>query len=115
MGGQKMATNTILKCIIFEKNDNAWTSSLSILKNGSTATLFQIIAHEIVMSYYHPRDFDAEQPVLQHLPAMRRFKSYAGLSRAFRKFEYWLNDFETVSLLQADKQTEWKKTKIISL
>ena len=67
------------------------------------------------MSYYHPRDFDAEQPVLQHLPAMRRFKSYAGLSRAFRKFEYWLNDFETVSLLQADKQTEWEKTKIISL
>jgi len=85
------------------------------LKNGSTATLFQIIAHEIVMSYFHPRDFDAEQPVLKHLPAMRRVKSYAGLSRAFRKFEYWLNDFETVSLLQADKQTEWKKTKIISL
>jgi len=32
------------------------TSSLSILKNGSTAILFQIIAHGIAMSYFHPRD-----------------------------------------------------------
>ena len=35
-----------------------------------------------IMSYLHPRDFDTGQPVLQDLPAGRKFRSYVGLKKA---------------------------------
>lgn len=56
-----------------------------------------------VMSYFHPRDFDAEQPVLRHLPLHRKFKSYYGLKGAWRKFERWLDAEEWVSVGEAVK------------
>lgn len=68
-----------------------------------------------VMSYFHPRDFDYGQPMLPQLSIMRKFKSYYGLKGAYKKFEKWLNDFETISLFQADEKIDWEKTKIISL
>jgi hypothetical protein len=68
-----------------------------------------------VMSYFHPRDFDYGQPMLPQLSIMRKFKSYYGLKGAYKKFEKWLNDFETISLFQADEKIDWDKTKIISL
>lgn len=68
-----------------------------------------------VMSYFQPRDFDCGQPMLPQLPLMRKFKSYYGLKGSFLKFEKWLNDFETVSLLQADEKINWEEAKIISL
>jgi len=67
------------------------------------------------MSYFHPRDFDAGQPMLPQLPAMRKFKSYLGLKGAFNKFEKWLNDFETLSLREADARIEWEETKVVDL
>lgn len=68
-----------------------------------------------VMSYFHPRDFDYNQPMLPQLPLIRKFKSYYGLKGAFHKFERWLNDFETMSLLQADKIINWDKVKKINI
>lgn len=68
-----------------------------------------------VMSYFHPRDFDPDQPMLSQLPLIRIFKSYYGLRSSFHKLEQWLNDFETMSLLQADKIIDWDSTKIINL
>jgi len=68
-----------------------------------------------VMSYFHPRDFDYGQPMLHQLPLIRKFKSYYGLKGAFNKFDKWLTDFETISLLEAHDKIDWEKTKIISL
>jgi polysaccharide deacetylase family protein (PEP-CTERM system associated) len=68
-----------------------------------------------VMSYFHPRDFDYGQPMLKQLPLMRKFKSYYGLKRSFPKLRSWLTDFETISVLDASRQIDWNKTKIISL
>jgi len=68
-----------------------------------------------VIIYFLPRDFDTGQPMLPQLPAMRKFKSYVGLKGAFNKFNKWLNDFETLSLLEADARINWEETKIISL
>lgn len=70
---------------------------------------------DYVMSYFHPRDFDAGQPMLPQLPLMRKFKSYYGLKGSFTKFEKWIANFETLSLLEANKQIDWEQTKIISL
>ncbi len=70
---------------------------------------------DYVMSYFHPRDFDYEQPMLQQLPLMRKFKSYVGLKGAYPKLIQWINDFETMSLGEASQQIDWSKAKIISL
>lgn len=68
-----------------------------------------------VMSYFHPRDFDCEQPMLPQLPIMRKFKSYYGLKGAFKKFDRWTDDFKPISLMQANDIINWEETKIVSL
>lgn len=40
---------------------------------------------EYCMTYFHPRDFDPNQPVVKNLSLTRRFKSYVGLSGATNK------------------------------
>ncbi|MBN2636112.1 MAG: polysaccharide deacetylase family protein [Prolixibacteraceae bacterium] len=59
---------------------------------------------DYVMSYLHPRDFDAGQPVIKELSAFRKFKSYVGLKGATNKLEKWLTDFEFVDIGTAVKQ-----------
>jgi hypothetical protein len=66
------------------------------------------------MTYFHPRDFDPEQPVVKSLPILRKFKSYVGLKKSFRKFQHLLDDFEFVNIREADKQIEWDKSRIIN-
>ena len=68
-----------------------------------------------MMTYFHPRDFDPEQPVIDTLPLMRKFKSYVGLSTSFAKFQKLLNDFEFTSVEAANKLIDWNKTRIITL
>ncbi len=68
-----------------------------------------------VMSYFHPRDFDYEQPMLPQLPLMRKFKSYVGLKNSYPKLIKWVTDFELMSVGEAAKKTDWSKAKIISL
>lgn len=68
------------------------------------------IEADYLMTYFHPRDFDAEQPVIQSLPMMRKFKSYVGLKTAFRKFEKYLDDFDFINIEQADQIIDWNKT-----
>ena len=37
------------------------------------------------ISYIHPRDLDAGQPMFEGMPLVRRFKSYVGLKGAEKK------------------------------
>jgi len=48
---------------------------------------------EYTLTYFHPRDIDADQPVLETLPWLRRFKSYYGLSGCYSKLDRLLGDF----------------------
>lgn len=114
-----------------------------IFVNGCTIKEFPITVHEIVgrrivfsgggffrlfpyylikswseqsdylMTYFHPRDFDPEQPMVESLPMMRKFKSYVGLKTSFKKFQKYLDDFEFVSVEEADKRIDWVKAKTI--
>ena len=68
-----------------------------------------------VMTYFHPRDFDPDQPIIDSLPALRKFKSYVGLSKAFHKFQRLLNDFEFVSVEEADKLIDWNTVRVLKL
>lgn len=44
-------------------------------------------ASDYMMTYFHPRDFDRDQPKVQGLPMMRQFKSYVGIKGAWKKVE----------------------------
>ena len=45
----------------------------------------KFIRNEYLMTYFHPRDFDDQQPVLEGLSPIRRFKAYMGLKRSYYK------------------------------
>ena len=70
---------------------------------------------DYVMSYFHPRDFDYEQPLVPGLSLPRRFKSYVGLKKCKPKLERWLNDFDFIDLQEANKKVNWAKTPIVNL
>lgn len=67
-----------------------------------------------VMTYFHPRDFDPNQPLLAGLSGVRRFKSYVGLSHAFDKLQSLLNDFSFTDLTGADEMVDWENAKMLS-
>ncbi len=66
-----------------------------------------------VMTYFHPRDFDPDQPIISDLNFFRRFKSYVGLKGSLSKLELWTNDFKFVDLRTADKKIDWKNIKTV--
>lgn len=68
-----------------------------------------------VMSYLHPRDFDAEQPVIKELSLTRRFKSYVGLKGAKEKLENWLTDFEFLDVDTAVKTINWTEVPVVKI
>jgi polysaccharide deacetylase family protein (PEP-CTERM system associated) len=67
---------------------------------------------DYVMTYFHPRDFDAEQPVIQNLSKFRRFKSYYGLNSCFSKLEALLKEQEFVDIRTAVEMINWDNTEI---
>lgn len=68
-----------------------------------------------MMTYFHPRDFDVNQPVIETLPAMRRFKSYVGIKGAFTKFQRLLDHYEFYNVEQADEIMNWEIAPIVAL
>lgn len=70
---------------------------------------------DYLMSYIHPRDLDAGQPVIQDLSLLRRFRSYYGLKSAEAKLRQWLTDFDFVDLKTADSLIDWNTIDKINL
>jgi polysaccharide deacetylase family protein (PEP-CTERM system associated) len=68
-----------------------------------------------VMSYFHPRDFDHGQPIIEDLSIIRKVKSYIGLKQTEPKLIKWLTDFNFVDLKTAEKQIDWSKVIKIKL
>jgi len=69
---------------------------------------------DYVMTYFHPRDFDANQPMLD-LPFHRRFKSYVGLKGAYRKLDQWLGENKFIDMETAGKLINWDTAPIIEM
>ena len=67
------------------------------------------------MTYFHPRDFEPDQPYLPGLGAVRRFKSYYGLSRAEAKLRAILREFPFESVESAEKRVDWASTPVVRL
>jgi polysaccharide deacetylase family protein (PEP-CTERM system associated) len=68
-----------------------------------------------VMTYFHPRDFDAGQPVLAGLSVVRRFKSYNGLGGALGKLDALLRAFDFVDVRTAMRRVDWEKVPRLAL
>jgi len=68
-----------------------------------------------VMTYFHPRDFDPDQPILESLPMRRKFMSYTGLKKSFSKLNRLLNDHKFIALETAAGQIDWNETPVINL
>lgn len=69
---------------------------------------------DYLMTYFHPRDFDAKQPRLK-LPLHRHFKSYVGLSGAYAKFERWMAKNQFIDIESADKLINWGAAPSVSV
>lgn len=70
---------------------------------------------EYVMTYFHPRDFDPDQPVIKDLSRSRKFKTYVGLSSCMQKLEKWTSEFEFTDLQAADEYVDWLNAPVIKL
>lgn len=68
-----------------------------------------------IMSYLHPRDMDAGQPVIAGLSLMRKFKSYVGLKYAAIKFEKWITDFTFTDIQTASGKIDWDQVPVVDL
>jgi hypothetical protein len=67
------------------------------------------------MTYFHPRDFDTEQPMIKSLSLARKFKSYVGISSAFVKLQKLLADFDFIDIAEADKRIDWDNARTITI
>ena len=70
---------------------------------------------DYVMTYFHPRDFDYQQPVMDKLSLFRRFKSYYGLKGALQKLSSIIEDFSFMNIEEADKRINWNEAETIYL
>lgn len=68
-----------------------------------------------VMTYFHPRDFDADQPIIRNLDAIRKFKTYYGISGCYAKLDALLKEIQFIDVLTADKMVDWGKVPVRSL
>lgn len=60
-----------------------------------------------VMTYFHPRDFDPDQPVLSGLSPLRRFKTYVGLRSSQQKLREILGLHSFMSISEAASEIDW--------
>ncbi|MAW20892.1 MAG: polysaccharide deacetylase [Flavobacteriales bacterium] len=67
------------------------------------------------MTYFHPRDFDSEQPMLDGLSLKRKFKSYYNLSKSYTKLKQLAYDFDFIDIRQAEKMIDWDQAPLVDL
>lgn len=70
---------------------------------------------DYVMTYFHPRDFDAEQPMVPGLNFVRKFKSYYGLKGCLSKLDKLVKKHDFVDIRTAEASIDWEKAKVVKL
>lgn len=70
---------------------------------------------EYVMTYFHPRDFDVEQPRIAGLSPLRRFKSYHGIANCEKKLDFLLKRLCFTDVREANASLNWKTAPVHKL
>jgi polysaccharide deacetylase family protein (PEP-CTERM system associated) len=71
--------------------------------------------HHYVMTYFHPRDFDAKQPMIKELSLVRKFKSYYGLGGCEDKLVNILRKMPFSDMKTAVAQINWNEVDKVAL
>lgn len=106
----------------FPVNTSTWLGHKFVFSGGGyfRATPYPMLRRmskqaDYLMTYFHPRDFDARQPMVPKLPLHRQWMSYHGLKGSKRKLERWLDEFRFIDLATAIKQIDWEKQPVVKL
>ena len=75
----------------------------------------QMSIDKYVMTYFHPRDFDPDQPMIPGLGFARQFKSYVGLTTSYQKLEKLLCTHNFMNVDVASKTVIWDSVKRVEL
>ena len=70
---------------------------------------------DYVLAYFHPSDFDPEQPQMSQLSLMRQFKNRVGLKGAYSKYKKYMKDFDFIDFREADRNIDWSKAKVVDI
>ena len=70
---------------------------------------------DYIMTYFHPRDFDPNQPVLSGLPLIRKLKSYCGVKKSFERFNKIIKRHNFIDISTAEKIIDWDKVPLITI
>jgi polysaccharide deacetylase family protein (PEP-CTERM system associated) len=70
---------------------------------------------DYVMTYFHPRDFDPKQPMVEGLSFARKFKSYYGLKNCLPKLEKLIQNHDFIDLHTAACQVDWEKAAVVKV
>lgn len=74
--------------------------------------LMQKIPSDYRLFYFHPRDFDPNQPLLKNLTNRRRFISYYNLESTKPKFNSFLEKYDFYNILEAERKICWSDFRI---
>lgn len=70
---------------------------------------------QYIMTYFHPRDFDPDQPMIPGLSISRKFKSYVGLGGALAKLKEILLAHRFLSVDMAVQEIDWLSVNTVDL
>jgi polysaccharide deacetylase family protein (PEP-CTERM system associated) len=70
---------------------------------------------DYVMTYFHPRDFDHDQPEIPGLSSFRRFKTYVGISSALDKLNKIATENNFISIKDAITLIDWDHVPVMQL
>lgn len=62
---------------------------------------------DYAMAYFHPRDFDPQQPRIPNLPLSRVFRSYVGLNTALARLKSLLQQLSFTDISSANERIDW--------
>jgi polysaccharide deacetylase family protein (PEP-CTERM system associated) len=68
-----------------------------------------------IMTYFHPRDFDPDQPVIPGLSLINKFRAYYGLKGSLHKLSYLFDHQEFIDLKTANARIDWTTVRVRSL
>jgi peptidoglycan-N-acetylglucosamine deacetylase len=67
---------------------------------------------DYTMTYFHPRDFDADQPRISGLGPLRAFRAYVGIAGALGKLDAFLARRGGRTVSSANASIDWTRTPV---
>ena len=68
--------------------------------------------HDYVMTYFHPRDFDAQQPPI-HLSPLRSWRTMVGVQSSMPKLNKLLKKHYFENVVDLDQRLDWKGSPLV--